>query len=144
MSLQKISPPQPKIPTGEVFSVNPPWNEKHASSFLKIHGWKLEDGISFLFGVDFFFGNFQRGAHFWFPSNWHKSRPQQSADRSDHRGDEGADHPTHHLYKLPFLCGEKMIWAMKKGPLVGWVIYIGDEKLPNYMGIIINHYKDPY
>ena len=22
--------------------------------------------------------------------------------------------------------------------------YIGDEILPSYMGIIINHYKDPY
>ena len=23
-------------------------------------------------------------------------------------------------------------------------LYIGDEKLPRYIGIIINHYKDPY
>ena len=27
--------------------------------------------------------------------------------------------------------------------LVGWVC-IGDEKLPSYIGIIINHCKDPY
>ena len=27
---------------------------------------------------------------------------------------------------------------MKKGPLVGWVIH-GDDKLPSYIGIIINH-----
>ena len=26
----------------------------------------------------------------------------------------------------------------------GWLGYVGDEKLPSYMGIIINHYKDPY
>ena len=26
----------------------------------------------------------------------------------------------------------------------GWLGYIGHEKLPNYIGIIINHYKDPY
>ena len=31
----------------------------------------------------------------------------------------------------------------KKGPWLGQG-YIGDEKLPSYMGIIINHYKDPY
>ena len=34
-------------------------------------------------------------------------------------------------------------WAMKKGP---WLfrVFLGDQKLPSYMGIIINHYKDPY
>ena len=26
----------------------------------------------------------------------------------------------------------------------GWLGYIGDEILPSYIGIIINHYKDPY
>ncbi len=26
----------------------------------------------------------------------------------------------------------------------GWLGYIGDEKLPSYIGIIINRYKDPY
>ena len=26
----------------------------------------------------------------------------------------------------------------------GCLGFIGDEKLPSYMGIIINHYKDPY
>ena len=31
---------------------------------------------------------------------------------------------------------------MKKKP--GYLLYMGDEKLPKYMGIIINHYKDPY
>ena len=34
------------------------------------------------------------------------------------------------------------IWATKKSP--GWLGCIGDEKLPRYIGIIINHYKDPY
>ena len=29
----------------------------------------------------------------------------------------------------------------KRAP--GWLGYIGDEKLPSYIGIIINHYKDP-
>ena len=27
---------------------------------------------------------------------------------------------------------------------LGWLGYIGDDKLPSYIGIIINHYKDPY
>ena len=27
---------------------------------------------------------------------------------------------------------------------LAWLGYIGDEKLPSYIGIIINHYKDPY
>ena len=26
---------------------------------------------------------------------------------------------------------------------LGWLGYIGDDKLPSYIGIIINHYKDP-
>ena len=26
----------------------------------------------------------------------------------------------------------------------GWLGYIGDELLPSNIGIIINHYKDPY
>ena len=30
----------------------------------------------------------------------------------------------------------------KKAP--GYLGYIGDEILPNYIGIIQNHYKDPY
>ena len=30
----------------------------------------------------------------------------------------------------------------RKNP--GWLGYIGDEILPNYIGIIINHYKDPH
>ena len=25
-----------------------------------------------------------------------------------------------------------------------WSGYIGDDKLPNYIGIIVNHYNDPY
>ena len=32
--------------------------------------------------------------------------------------------------------------AMKKKP--GLLGYIGDEILPRYIGIVINHYKDPY
>ena len=27
---------------------------------------------------------------------------------------------------------------------LGWLFYIEDEILPSYIGIIINHYKDPY
>ena len=30
----------------------------------------------------------------------------------------------------------------KRAP--GWLGYIGDDILPSYIGIIINHYKDPY
>ena len=39
-----------------------------------------------------------------------------------------------------------LFWPLeqwKKGP-PGWLGYIGDEILPRYIGIIINHYKDPY
>ncbi len=32
----------------------------------------------------------------------------------------------------------------KKKTLVCWLVYIGDEILPSYIGIIVNHYKDPY
>ena len=32
----------------------------------------------------------------------------------------------------------------KKGPWLFTVYTVGDEILPNYMGIIVNHYKDPY
>ena len=31
---------------------------------------------------------------------------------------------------------------MKQKP--GYLGFIGDRKLPSYMGIIVNHYKDPY
>ena len=31
---------------------------------------------------------------------------------------------------------------MKQSP--GCLGYVGDEILPSYVGIIINHYKDPY
>ena len=30
----------------------------------------------------------------------------------------------------------------KRAP--GYLLYFGDEILPNYMGILINHHKDPY
>ena len=30
----------------------------------------------------------------------------------------------------------------KRAP--GCLVYIGDQKLPSYIGIIISHYKDPY
>ena len=36
----------------------------------------------------------------------------------------------------------KPVEPRKKGP---WLVgYIGDDKLPSYIGILINHYKDPY
>ena len=28
--------------------------------------------------------------------------------------------------------------------VLGCLGYIGNEKLPNYVGIIVNHFKDPY
>ena len=30
----------------------------------------------------------------------------------------------------------------KRAP--GWLGYVGDEILPSYIGMSINHYKDPY
>ena len=55
----------------------------------------------------------------------------------------------HSLYKWGFLHFRYLKclviklrnWAMNK-TLVGF-FDIGDEKLPSYMGILINHYKDP-
>ena len=38
---------------------------------------------------------------------------------------------------------EKQVSNEQKGPWLGQG-YIGDEKLPSYIGIIINHNKDPY
>ena len=32
---------------------------------------------------------------------------------------------------------------MKKNLKVGWLVDIGDEKLPSYMGIIMHHYNTP-
>ena len=40
---------------------------------------------------------------------------------------------THHFFA--YLSNDKDL---------GWLGYIGDYKLPSYIGIIINHYKDPY
>ena len=34
-------------------------------------------------------------------------------------------------------------WAMSHEKSLDWLGYIGDEKLPSYMGIIISHNKDP-
>ena len=28
--------------------------------------------------------------------------------------------------------------------LHGYLLYIGDEQLPSYIGIILSHYRDPY
>ena len=28
--------------------------------------------------------------------------------------------------------------------ILGWLGYIGDDELPSFMGITMNHYKDPY
>ena len=39
------------------------------------------------------------------------------------------------LQGLPRLSNEKKTGCLR---------YIGDEKLPSYVGIIINHEKDPY
>ena len=33
---------------------------------------------------------------------------------------------------------------LSNGKNPGWLGYIGDQKLPSYIGIIIKHYKDPY
>ena len=61
------------------------------------------------------------------PSSTHPLRPQVS-----HLG--GFDNE--------YSFGAFATWAMKKKP--GRLGYIGDEILPSYIGIIINHYKDPY
>ena len=37
-----------------------------------------------------------------------------------------------------------LVEPWKKGPETLFRVYIGDAILPSYMGIIINHYEDPY
>ena len=39
-------------------------------------------------------------------------------------------------------CRVRGFEVMKNNP--GWLDYIGDEISPTYIGIMINHYKDPY
>ena len=39
------------------------------------------------------------------------------------------------------LQGDPSHWSNEKN--LGWLGYIGDEILPSYRGIIIDHYKDP-
>ena len=34
--------------------------------------------------------------------------------------------------------------SIDQGPFYGWLGYIRDDEVPTYIGIIINHYKDPY
>ena len=44
-----------------------------------------------------------------------------------------------------FFLGHRMdLYLAMKKRAPGWLGYIGDEILPNYIGIIISHYKDPY
>ena len=38
---------------------------------------------------------------------------------------------------------ETLLTHMSNEKKPGWLGYIGDENLPSYIGIIINHYKDP-
>ena len=50
---------------------------------------------------------------------------------------------------MTFLGRNKKIqlrWAVNEWPVgaIGHLLYIGDEILPSYIGIIISHYKDPY
>ena len=45
------------------------------------------------------------------------------------------------MYGIDVLYGI-ITWAMEKNP--GWLGYLGDGKLPNYIGMIISHYMDPY
>ena len=45
----------------------------------------------------------------------------------------------------PWIYLEKLTWVMNKTPgCLGYIWYIGDEKLTSYVGITIKHYKDPY
>ena len=37
----------------------------------------------------------------------------------------------------------QITWAVKKGT-PGYFGFMGDEMLPRYVGILINHHKDPY
>ena len=49
--------------------------------------------------------------------------------------------PTSNLWVFPSSARHFQL-SNERNP--GWLGYIGDEILPNYTGIIINHYKDPY
>ena len=46
------------------------------------------------------------------------------------------------INSTPSFGRKKIELSNEKKP--GCLGYIGDEKLPNYIGIIMNHYKDPY
>ena len=53
------------------------------------------------------------------------------------------------LPKSEFLTGNfgehHLSWAMKqKGSLGMFLVFLGDDILPSYMGTINNYYKDPY
>ena len=40
--------------------------------------------------------------------------------------------------------GQKRMPLSNEKRAPGWLGFIGDENLPSYIGILINHYKDPY
>ena len=46
-----------------------------------------------------------------------------------------------HKLRVEWYFGVEQV-SNEKNP--GWLGYIGDDKLPSYIGIIINRYKDPY
>ena len=48
--------------------------------------------------------------------------------------------PTASLREVdPPLANPQSSRATKKGPLVGWLVRLGDEELPSYIEIIMNH-----
>ena len=46
-------------------------------------------------------------------------------------------------FPADFVRSDFLDWPMSNEKNPGWLGYIRDEKLPSYIGTIINHYKDP-
>ena len=44
----------------------------------------------------------------------------------------------------PKLINESTMNQMSSNQITGYLLYLGDEILPSDMGIILNHYKNPY
>ena len=48
------------------------------------------------------------------------------------------------ISKVTLRCKSCFFFNVSNEENPGWLGYIGDDILPSYIGIIINHYKDPY
>ena len=69
--------------------------------------------------------------------------------RPNHQAEHDPSSPFTRVLSPSFSWGKMIqfdehLFQMSNEKNPGWLGYIGDDKLPSYIGIIINHYKDPY